>query len=533
MLWTGHYARIVERDGLRLIARGSDPAKDQSYMLATVDPALLDRVAFPLGGQGKRSTRDEAAAAGLAVAERAESQEACFLAGDDYRTFLERQGLARRPGPIVDEQGVELGRHDGVWRYTPGQRRGIGLAAPEPVYALRSDTATNTLDGGAAQRTRGAGGGCPGTPLPSCRAGRGEAALPIRGRACRRRAAPVTGSRSGSSSRPTPSHRARSPCSTTTTRSWEPASSSRQPGRIRPMTQLAFTAGDAAYWGLAIFLVAIGLASAFMLFRLGQTFERLSSFIKGTERDLLPVIVKTGATVDRVNYQLDKADTVTDSAVSMADSADTAVRAISTAIATPVEKVSGLAAGVTHGFSQFRKSKDFGEATAAAREAARQREADLHDDLRNAGRDADGDRAPSRPAAAGGTAEARPVAPPAARAEAGARTGSRPAGRAGGEARTGSRPTGRADRRVGRPGARSGQPGRRYDRVMRTTAELREGFLSYFESKGHLRRPSAPLDPAGRRPVDAVHRRRHAADEAVVSRRRRRRRRSASSPPRR
>ncbi len=96
------------------------------------------------------------------------------------------------------------------------------------------------------------------------------------------------------------------------------------------MTLLASTAGDAAYWGLAIFLVAIGLAAAFMLFRLGQAFERLSSFIKGTERDLLPVIVKAGATVDRVNYQLDKADTVTDSAVSMADSADTAVRAIST-----------------------------------------------------------------------------------------------------------------------------------------------------------------------------------------------------------
>lgn len=114
-------------------------------MLATVAPALLDRVAFPLGGQGKRSTRDEAAAAGLAVAERAESQEACFLAGDNYRTFLERQGLERRPGPIVDGEGVELGRHDGVWRYTPGQRRGIGLASPEPMYALRSDQATNTL----------------------------------------------------------------------------------------------------------------------------------------------------------------------------------------------------------------------------------------------------------------------------------------------------------------------------------------------------------------------------------------------------
>ena len=152
------------------------------------------------------------------------------------------------------------------------------------------------------------------------------------------------------------------------------------------MAPLAFSAGDAAYWGLAIFLVAIGLASAFMLLRLGQAFERLSSFIKGTERDLLPVIVKTGGTVDRVNYELDKLDTVTDSAVSMADSADTAVRAISTVIVTPVEKISGLAAGVSHGFSQFRKSKNFGDATTAGRGAARQREADLRDDLRHAGR---------------------------------------------------------------------------------------------------------------------------------------------------
>jgi hypothetical protein len=152
------------------------------------------------------------------------------------------------------------------------------------------------------------------------------------------------------------------------------------------MTTLAVTAGDAAYWGLAIFLVAIGIGSAFMLFKLGMTFGRLSSLIRGVERDALPVVVKTGATVDRINYQLDKADTVTDSAVSMADSADTAVRAISNVIATPVEKLSGLAAGLAHGFSEFRKSKSFGEATGAAKDAARQREADLHEDLRNAGR---------------------------------------------------------------------------------------------------------------------------------------------------
>ena len=144
-LWTGHYARIVERGGRRLLARAADPDKDQSYMLASLDPVLLDRVEFPLGEQTKAETRREAGAAGLEVAERRESQEACFLAGDDYRAFLERQGLAPAQGAIVDEDGVELGRHDGVWRYTPGQRRGIGVAAAEPLYAIRSDAAANTL----------------------------------------------------------------------------------------------------------------------------------------------------------------------------------------------------------------------------------------------------------------------------------------------------------------------------------------------------------------------------------------------------
>ena len=144
-LWTGHYARIVERDGVRLIARGLDPAKDQSYMLAAVPPALLERVEFPLGGQTKAETRRAAGAAGLAASGRAESQEACFLAGGDYRAFLERAGLAAAPGPIVDEDGNELGRHDGVWRFTPGQRRGLGIAAAEPLYALRADAATATL----------------------------------------------------------------------------------------------------------------------------------------------------------------------------------------------------------------------------------------------------------------------------------------------------------------------------------------------------------------------------------------------------
>ena len=97
-LWTGHYARIVERDGRRLLARAADPEKDQSYMLAQLDPEKLERIEFPLGELTKAETRAEAAAAGLEVAERRESQEACFLAGDDYRSFLERRGLDRSDG---------------------------------------------------------------------------------------------------------------------------------------------------------------------------------------------------------------------------------------------------------------------------------------------------------------------------------------------------------------------------------------------------------------------------------------------------
>ena len=147
------------------------------------------------------------------------------------------------------------------------------------------------------------------------------------------------------------------------------------------MPVLASTATEAAYYALAILLVAIGLLTAYMLFKLGQVFGRLASLLAGTERDLLPVIVKAGGTVDRVNHQLDKADVVTDSAVSMAESADTAVRAVSYAITTPVEKISGLAAGVAHGVASLKKKRDPGEAMRAGKEAAAQREADLHEDL--------------------------------------------------------------------------------------------------------------------------------------------------------
>jgi tRNA-specific 2-thiouridylase len=144
-LATGHYARIDEHRGRLLLHRGADPAKDQSYMLARLDPAELGRVWFPLGDQDKAATRAEAERAGLDVARRLESQEACFLAGDDYRAFLGRHGLAPQNGAIVDEQGRELGRHEGFWRFTPGQRKGIGVPAERPLYVLGADAATNAV----------------------------------------------------------------------------------------------------------------------------------------------------------------------------------------------------------------------------------------------------------------------------------------------------------------------------------------------------------------------------------------------------
>jgi hypothetical protein len=151
------------------------------------------------------------------------------------------------------------------------------------------------------------------------------------------------------------------------------------------VTVLSSTAGDVLDYALAIFFLVVGAALAYMLVRLGGTFARLSAFIKGTERDLLPVFVKSGGTVDRVNDQLDKLDVVTDSAVSMADSADTAVRAVSTAITTPVKKVSGVASGISHGFAALRARRNVGDAVTVAKEAAARRESELDEELRTAG----------------------------------------------------------------------------------------------------------------------------------------------------
>ncbi|HEV8249492.1 MAG TPA: hypothetical protein VGQ15_05930 [Gaiellaceae bacterium] len=153
------------------------------------------------------------------------------------------------------------------------------------------------------------------------------------------------------------------------------------------MTVLAFTSSDLAYVALAVFLLATGLTLGYAFLRLGETFGRISAFIKGAQDELLPVINKSGGTVDRVNLQLDKVDTMTDSAVDAVESVDTAIRAVSMAITRPVQKVSGFAAGLAFGISDFKAHRDLGAAIRAGKEAAARREADLEQELRSAGKD--------------------------------------------------------------------------------------------------------------------------------------------------
>ena len=151
------------------------------------------------------------------------------------------------------------------------------------------------------------------------------------------------------------------------------------------MLVVAFTSGDLWRLALAVFLVAVGLSLAFALVRLAGTIGRLSAFITGAQQEILPVINKVGGSVDRVNGQLDKVDRITDSAVDAADSADTAVRAVSMAITRPVQKLSGLAAGVSFGAADFKTKHDWRHAVNAGKTAAAQREAELIEELRNPG----------------------------------------------------------------------------------------------------------------------------------------------------
>ena len=151
------------------------------------------------------------------------------------------------------------------------------------------------------------------------------------------------------------------------------------------MLLAAFTWGDLWRLALAVFLLLVGLSTAWFFVRLAGTVSRLSSLIRGTEESLLPVFEKVGGSVDRVNTQLDKVDRITDSAVDAADSVDTAVRAVSMAVTRPVQKVSGIAAGVSSGASDFKSRRDWRHAVQAGKHAAALREEDIAQELRDAG----------------------------------------------------------------------------------------------------------------------------------------------------
>src|SRR3954451_8021745 len=154
------------------------------------------------------------------------------------------------------------------------------------------------------------------------------------------------------------------------------------------MLVAASTWGDLWRLALAVFLLAVGLSAGYALVRLGGTIGRLSAFITGAQREILPVINKVGGSVDRVNGQLDKVDQITDSAVDAADSVDTAVRAVSMAITRPVQKLSGFAAGVSFGAADFKTKRDWRHAVHAGKEAAARREQELTEELHDAGSDA-------------------------------------------------------------------------------------------------------------------------------------------------
>ncbi len=144
---TGHYARVeyCRGRGRYLLRKGLDPAKDQSYMLYDLTQEQLRRCLFPLGGMTKKEVRARAQELGIDVAGKKESQEICFIPGDDYRAFLRRRGVKAVPGPIVDRNGVVLGRHSGIAFYTVGQRRGLGLTAQRPLYVLEIIPTENTI----------------------------------------------------------------------------------------------------------------------------------------------------------------------------------------------------------------------------------------------------------------------------------------------------------------------------------------------------------------------------------------------------
>lgn len=144
---TGHYARVgrVGQAGRYRLLRGVDGAKDQSYFLFTLTQAQLAHAMFPIGGLDKARVRERAREIGLDVAEKPDSHEICFVPDGDHAAFLADRGAALGDGAILDTSGRHLGRHDGVHRFTVGQRKGLGLASAIPLYVVGLDAATNAV----------------------------------------------------------------------------------------------------------------------------------------------------------------------------------------------------------------------------------------------------------------------------------------------------------------------------------------------------------------------------------------------------
>jgi tRNA-uridine 2-sulfurtransferase len=144
---TGHYARVDldPQTGRYLLKRGADPAKDQTYFLFTLDQAQLSHAMFPVGDLDKAAVRQQARELGLSVADKPDSHEICFVADGRHTSFLEAHGTAPGAGAIRDVAGATVGTHEGVHRFTVGQRKGLGLSSPIPLYVVGIDAAENTV----------------------------------------------------------------------------------------------------------------------------------------------------------------------------------------------------------------------------------------------------------------------------------------------------------------------------------------------------------------------------------------------------
>lgn len=145
-LATGHYARIVRSGDRYLLYRAADPVKDQSYMLYSLGQSRLSRILFPLGGLSKDEVREIASEAGLAVSHKSDSQDICFVPDGRYTEFISsRTGRTYPPGDFVAPSGDVIGKHRGIIGYTVGQRRGLGLSLPEPLYVRRISPTENRI----------------------------------------------------------------------------------------------------------------------------------------------------------------------------------------------------------------------------------------------------------------------------------------------------------------------------------------------------------------------------------------------------